>query len=96
MPRRELEDIVRNCRKVHYEGKRVGVNALSWTHAGAVWAMDYTAPPKIVEERFRTILAVRDLASGNLLLALPARPKTPPEPRSTPCALCSPSTARRW
>jgi transposase InsO family protein len=72
MPKRELEDLARNYRKVHYDGKRVSVHALSWSHAGAVWAMDYTAPPRIIEQRFRTILVVRDLASGKLLLALPA------------------------
>ena len=73
MPRRELDDIARQYQKVHYDGKRVLVHALSWSRPGAVWAMDYTAPPAVIEDGFRTILVVRDLASGCTLLALPAR-----------------------
>src|SRR5207249_4901795 len=34
--------------------------------------MDYTAPPNVIEGRYRTILAVRDLASGKILAALPS------------------------
>ena len=76
MPRRELDDLARRYRQVHFDGKRVLVHALSWRHAGAVWAMDYTAPPNVIEDGYRTILAVRDLASGKLLLALPAAEDT--------------------
>jgi transposase InsO family protein len=72
MPRRELDDLVRTCRKEHYDGKRVAVDALRWTRAAAVWAIDYTAPPSVIEGRYRTILAVRDLASGKILAALSA------------------------
>jgi transposase InsO family protein len=72
MPRRELDDMIRRYRETHFDGKRVTVHALSWHHAGAVWAMDYTAPPSLIEGRYRTILAVRDLASGRLLCAVPS------------------------
>ncbi|MEZ0228968.1 MAG: transposase family protein [Planctomycetota bacterium] len=34
--------------------------------------MDYTAPPNVIEGKYRTVLAVRDLASGRLLAAFPA------------------------
>jgi hypothetical protein len=69
--RRELDDLVRRYREAHYDGKRVSVHALTWHHAGAVWAMDYLAPPNVIEGRYRAILAVRDLASGKLLAAWP-------------------------
>jgi transposase InsO family protein len=72
MPRRELDDIVRRYREVHFDGKRVTVHTITWSQPGAVWAMDYTAPPNVIENRFRSILVVRDLASGRLLLTLPA------------------------
>ena len=72
MPKRELDDMIRRYRDTHYEGKRVTVHSLSWQKAGTVWAMDYTAPPNVIEGRYKTILAVRDLASGRLLWAAPA------------------------
>jgi hypothetical protein len=44
---------------------------LQWTHPGTVWAVDYTQPPVPVEERFKQVLAGRDLAGGFQLIALP-------------------------
>lgn len=70
--RRELEDLVRRYRETHFDGKRVSVHALTWTQPGTVWAMDYLAPPNVIERQFRTILSVRDLASGKLLAATPS------------------------
>jgi len=72
MARRELDDLVTRYRRAHFDGKRTLIHALSWQRAGAVWAMDYTAPPNVIEGRYRTVLAVRDLASGSLLAAVPA------------------------
>lgn len=63
-------------RRFHHafvRGKRRLVHALRWPVAGTVWAMDYTAPPRPVDGIFPWILVVRDLASGDILLALPVR-----------------------
>ncbi len=46
--------------------------ALCWRRvAGTVWAVDFTDPPSPVEGQFGKLLLVRDLASGQTLLALP-------------------------
>ena len=41
-------------------------------HPGAVWATDGATPPWPVDGLYRKVLAVRDLASGNSLAAMPA------------------------
>jgi transposase InsO family protein len=72
MAKRELDDLITQYARAHFDGRRTLIHALSWTRVGTVWAMDYTAPPTVIEGRYRTVLAVRDLASGNLLAAVPA------------------------
>jgi hypothetical protein len=72
MPYRELVDLADRYRQFYCNGQRVLVHALTWNVAGAVWAMDYTAPPNLVEGTYRTILCVRDLASGNTLATMPS------------------------
>lgn len=68
--RRELEDITRRFRGI---ARRKGElqHELRWLRPGAVWAMDATDPPSLVDGIYRSILVVRDLASGAQLLALP-------------------------
>lgn len=72
MPYRELVDLAARYREFYCNGQRVLVHALAWNRTGAVWAMDYTAPPNLIEGTYRTILCVRDLASGRTLASLPA------------------------
>jgi len=72
MPYRELVDLANRYRAFYENGKNVLVHALTWNAPGAVWAMDYTAPPNVIEGVYRTILCVRDLASGRTLAAVPS------------------------
>jgi transposase InsO family protein len=72
MPWRELVDLANKYRAFHRNGERVLVHALTWNFAGAVWAMDYTVPPNVIEGVYTRILCVRDLASGNILAAVPS------------------------
>ena len=74
--RRELEDIQRRYRNLCRKKKSLLIYALRWEHAGAVWAMDYTEPPLPVDGMYPYILAVRDLASGNVLWSQPVMEQT--------------------
>ena len=74
--RRELEDLQHRYREAHLKKNRVLVHALRWQRVGAVWAMDHTEPPWPVDGIYRSILVVRDLASGAQLLALPVEEAT--------------------
>lgn len=47
--------------------------ALRWTRTGAVWAMDFTQPPQLVEGAYSRVLLVRDLASGMSLATVAMR-----------------------
>lgn len=68
--RRELADLLRRYR---YWARRTHIDALQWTTVGAVWAVDFTEAPCRIDGTYPYILAVRDLASGQQLLALPTR-----------------------
>jgi transposase InsO family protein len=54
----------------------VGLLVLSWTRPGSVWAADFSEAPTPIEGRYRYLLSVRDLASGEQLLSLPCRDVT--------------------
>ena len=71
----ELEDLLRRYRRVHLRKNKTLIHALRWTRAGAVWAMDFLDAPLPVDGLYRYIFAVRDLASGTQLLALPCPDK---------------------
>ena len=75
IPKRELEDLLRRYRRVHLRGRTELVHTLTWECPGRVWAMDFTEPPMPVDGIYPYILAVRDLASGNQLTALPSGTK---------------------
>lgn len=76
VPRRELESMIIRFRR-QYEGEDGKLaHELVWSNAGAVWAMDYTDPPAAIDDWYRDILAVRDLASGMEVEALPVRRET--------------------
>jgi hypothetical protein len=74
-PKSELEDLLRRYRKVHFWKNKTVVHALRWVKPGTVWAMDFLDAPLPVDGLYRYIFAVRDLASGNQLLALPCPDK---------------------
>ena len=70
--RRELEELARRYKAEHlWRSKRV-LKVLTWSRPGTVWAMDYANPPASIDGVYEKILAVRDLASGNLLASMPA------------------------
>ncbi|MBY0227763.1 MAG: DDE-type integrase/transposase/recombinase [Gemmataceae bacterium] len=60
--RAELADLRRRFRRLCRV--RNLCRSLRWKRAGAVWAIDYSESPCLVEGRYRWLLAVRDLASG--------------------------------
>ncbi len=71
MGRRELEDFLARYRRV-WRCRHTSLAAvLRWPVPGAVWAMDFTQPPALIDGLYAYVLAVRDLASGQQLLAWP-------------------------
>ena len=71
VPRAALKDLRRRYRKVTNKRRRRGFARLRWELAGAVWAMDHTDFAQGVEDAGRSVLVVRDLASGETLWARP-------------------------
>ena len=69
--RRELRRLLQRARKLWKRLSKKGCLALTWRVAGTVWAVDFTDPPSPVEGQYAKLLLVRDLASGQTLLALP-------------------------
>ncbi len=70
-PRAAIENLLRRDRKMSARRRRRMVRSLIWSQPGAVWAMDSMQAPAPVDGRYPRILAVRDLASGMMLQALP-------------------------
>ena len=76
LPRAELQERLRAYRHDVLVKNGVEILALRWERAGAVWAMDFAAPPAPVDGVFPCVLSVRDLASGKALLWLPLPDKS--------------------
>jgi transposase InsO family protein len=76
LPRAELADLLRRYRGVWLRRHGQALHVLHWPCPGTVWAVDYAEPPLPLEEGFTQLLAVRDLASGQQLLWLPAAEAT--------------------
>lgn len=74
--RRELRRLLRRARKLWKRLSKRGCLALTWEVAGTVWAVDFTDPPSPVEGQYAKLLLVRDLSSGQTLLALPCADET--------------------
>lgn len=91
--RRELAYLLYCYRIIYLRGNKMLAHSLRWEHPGAVWAMDYTEPPKPIDELYPQILVVRDLASGYILLALPAEGKTSQVSRDALASLLKEHTA---
>jgi transposase InsO family protein len=71
IPRRQLAGIAASWRRRAIEGRTVITHALKWGTTGAVWAIDFTQPPRPVDGLFPSVLVVRDVASGYRLAARP-------------------------
>jgi len=67
MPRVILEELLRRYRRVWRRRYRVTGFQLTWHHAGAVWAMDFSEATHPVDGIYPYIFAVRDLASHQQL-----------------------------
>jgi transposase InsO family protein len=76
LARREVAHIICDYREVHMTKERTIIYTLEWKHAGTVWAVDFTKPPKPVDGIYPFILVIRDLASGEDLMSLPVHTKT--------------------
>jgi transposase InsO family protein len=76
LPRAELADLLRYYRRVWQHRHKDAPHVLRWPVAGVVWAMDLAEPPQPIDGRYRYLLAVRDLASGQTLLWLPVADAT--------------------
>ena len=71
MARSAIVDLQRRCRQIYRRKADMIVHALSWTRAGSVWAIDLADPPAAIEGLYKKLFVVRDLASGNVILAIP-------------------------
>lgn len=60
---------------------RARLHVVHWTRAGRVWAADFSDAPQPIDGEYRCLLHVRDLASQQVLAALPV-------PRPTAGAVC--------
>ena len=76
VPRGEATDFLARYRWICTNKVRPTATACRWTTPGTVWAMDHTTPPMLIDGEFPKILAVRDLASGKQLGALPTPDET--------------------
>ena len=74
--RAELAELLSRYRRVYRTRQRQALHVLHWQRAGSVWAMDYSQAPCAIEGCYRDLLAVRDLASGFVLLWLPVEEAT--------------------
>ncbi len=73
VPRCILEDLLRRYRKVWQTRYAQHGFELTWHHAGAVWAIDFTKPREPIDGVFPYLLAIRDLASHCQLAWRPVR-----------------------
>jgi transposase InsO family protein len=71
--RAELQDLLRRYRRVWRQRHHQAMRILHWQVAGAVWAIDFSAAPVLIDGVYPYLLAVRDLASGCQLLWQPLR-----------------------
>jgi transposase InsO family protein len=69
---RDLERIVRGCRGQLVQALRSCVATVcTWTVPGTVWAADYWEADAPIDDQFRWVLDVRDLATGYHIAAVP-------------------------
>jgi hypothetical protein len=71
LARAELEALVKDYRRRWRAANRRLLRVLHWQKPGTVWAADFAQAPCLIDGRYRYLLAVRDLASGQQLLWQP-------------------------
>jgi transposase InsO family protein len=71
--RAELADLLARYRRVYVRRYQEAAYVLHWHVPGRVWAWDFAEAPAAVEGVYPYVLAVRDLASGYVLLWQPLR-----------------------
>ncbi len=71
MSRAELDDILHRYRRLWRKRNRRPLHVLHWPILGAVWVIDFHGPRPLIDGLRPYLLAVRDLASGHVLLWLP-------------------------
>lgn len=71
MPRSVLTYLLVDYRQQFQAQHTQVVETLHWKHPGAVWAIDHSQPPRLVDGCYPAVLAVRDLASGMQLAWTP-------------------------
>jgi len=71
LKRAELDDLLKRYRRLHARKNRVCLHLLRWRKPGTIWAMDFCKPDQPVDGVYPYVFLVRDLASGNMLLAQP-------------------------
>ena len=69
--RNELVELQQRYRHAYRRKNSRVMHALRWQQPGSVWAMDHSQPPGRIDGVYSRLLVVRDLASGQQLLALP-------------------------
>jgi transposase InsO family protein len=77
LPRVEIANLLDRFRRLWRRRHREALMALDWSRPGAVWAIDFHGPrAQPVDGCFAHLLAVRDLASGQVLLWRPVADAT--------------------
>jgi transposase InsO family protein len=76
LPRAALQDLLDCYRHLWLANHPRELFELRWRRAGAVWAMDFAEVSHPIDEQFRYVLAVRDLASGLQLAWQPVADQT--------------------
>jgi transposase InsO family protein len=71
MARAEIERLVKDYRAQWRAAHRRPLRVLHWLRPGSAWAMDFAQAPAPIDGIYPYLLAVRDLASGKLLLWRP-------------------------
>jgi transposase InsO family protein len=76
LARAELNDLLQGYRQRWRAANPLLLQQLHWQRPGAVWAIDFAEAPTLIDGRYRYLLAVRDLASGQTLLWQPVEAPT--------------------
>lgn len=71
VPRGEIAALLRRYRQEYWANRQSTTHVLRWDQRGAVWAMDFSDPEAAIDGQYRSVLHVRDLASGKQLASLP-------------------------
>jgi transposase InsO family protein len=73
LARNEIDDLIWRYRSTYQRMKPDWMGCLRWLEPGTVWAMDFSKSDHRIDGQFGALLVIRDLASGAILLSLPAK-----------------------